>query len=76
MAVRVDEGHEVAMVGEEIRLSDTQLEVEDIEELPLYPTNIPLAKDTSAECPVYVLERRVVQVLRGNRVSNRREKGR
>lgn len=40
---------------EDVVFIEAKLEVEDIEELALYPTNITFAKDTGAKCPVNVL---------------------
>ena len=57
------EGDDSVVVREEIGLSESELVVEDVEELALYPADIPLAEDTSAESPVYVLECGVIEVL-------------
>jgi hypothetical protein len=43
------------VVGKEIVLCDAELKVEYIEELPFDATNVAFAKDTGAQCPVYVL---------------------
>ena len=59
----MEDRHDAAVVRENIVLSDAQLEVEDVEELALYPADIPLAEDTCAESPVYVLECGVIEVL-------------
>jgi len=54
-ALRVDDGHDAVMVAEDIVFLDAELEVEDIEELTLDASNISLAEDTGAECPMYIL---------------------
>ena len=61
------EREERVMVGEEVGLRDTEFKVENVEELAFYPADVALAEDPRAECPVHVLERGVVQVLRDNR---------
>lgn len=40
-----------------------ELVVEDVEEFAFYTANVTLAKDTSTECPMDVLESRVIAVL-------------
>lgn len=70
------EGEDGIVVREEVRLGEAELVVEDVEELALDAPDIPLAEDTRAECPVDVLQRRVIAVLeRGREVSvwDRRE---
>lgn len=47
----------------DIFFGDAQLEIEDIEKLALYPTDVALAKHASAHSPVHVLKRRVIQIL-------------
>ena len=56
-------GEEGVVVGEEVRLGDGELEVEDVEELTLDATDIPLAEDHGAERPMDVLQCGIVQVL-------------
>lgn len=51
------------MVAQQIRFSNAQLEVKDIEEFALYPTNVTLPKYAGADCPVNVLQRRVIKIL-------------
>lgn len=60
----VEEGHHRVVVGEQIGLVDAKLVIEDIEELALYPTDVTLAEDTGAKCPVDVLECGVIAVLK------------
>ena len=43
------------VVAQKVCLGDTQLEIKDIEVLPLNATHIPLAKNTGAECPMDIL---------------------
>lgn len=57
------EGHEGVVVGEDVCLVDRELKVEDVEELTLDASDITLAEDPCAECPVDVLKGRVVEVL-------------
>ena len=57
-------GDDSAMVREDIVFGNSKLEVKNIEEFTFYPTNITLAKNTSAKCPMNVLESGVIQVLR------------
>lgn len=52
----VGESHDGGVVCEDILLGNAELEVEDIEELAFYPTNVALAEDARAERPVYVLQ--------------------
>lgn len=40
-----------------------ELVVEDVEEFAFYAANVTLAKDASTECPMDVLESRVIAVL-------------
>ena len=63
------EGDDSVVVREEVGLSESELVVEDVEELALYPADVALAKDTCAERPVDVLQGRVVAVLREIEVS-------
>lgn len=65
--VRAREGEDGVVMCKEIGFGDGEFEVEDIEELTLDPTDIPLAEDPGAECPVDILECRVIQVLRGKK---------
>lgn len=51
------------VVTENVSLCDPELEVKDIEVLALNATDITLAKDTGTKCPVYVLKRRIVEIL-------------
>jgi hypothetical protein len=44
------------VVRHNIVFGDAQLEIEDVEKLALYPTDVTLAKHTSAHSPVHVLE--------------------
>ena len=60
VAMRVNQGHDVGVVRKDVCLSNTQFEVEDVQELSLYPANITLAKDTGAESPVNVLKRGII----------------
>lgn len=48
---------------EDILLGDAEFEVEDVEELALYPADVALAEDARAQCPMHVLQCRVVGVL-------------
>ncbi len=66
--VRAREGEDGVVMCKEIGFGDGEFEVEDIEELTLDPTDITLAEDPGAECPVDILECRVIQVLRGKKV--------
>ena len=45
---------DVAIVGKDVLLVDTELPVEDLEELSLYSVHISLAKDTGGQSPVNV----------------------
>ena len=65
-------GHDGVMVGEEVGLSEAELVVEDVEELPLDAADVPLAKDPCAERPVDVLQGGVVTVLQGRRIVSTR----
>ena len=60
----VCEGHDGGVVGKDILLGDAEFEIEDVEELALYPADVALAEDPGAERPVDVLEGGVVQVLK------------
>ncbi len=51
------------MVAQQIRFANAQLEVKDIEEFSLYPTNVALPKYPGADGPVNVLQRRVIKIL-------------
>ena len=48
---------------EDILLGDAEFEVEDVEELALYPADVALAEDARAQRPMHVLQCRVVGVL-------------
>ena len=65
----MEERDDGVVVREEIRLMEGKLVVEHIQELPLYPAHIALAKHTCAQRPVYVLQGRVVAVLYGRKHS-------
>ena len=43
-----DMAGEIVVVGEEVRLGDGELEVEDVEELTLDAPDVPLAEDACA----------------------------
>jgi len=60
---RRDQGHDGIMVHHDIVFSYAQLEIENVEELALNPANVALAKYSCAHSPVYVLKRRVIQIL-------------
>jgi len=60
------ERHDRVVVCHDVVLADIQIEIKNIEELALDPTNITLAEDACAHSPVHVLERRVIQVLARN----------
>lgn len=51
------------MMGKQIRLVEGKLIVEDVQELPLYPADVALAKHAGAQRPVNVLQRGVIAVL-------------
>ncbi len=51
------------VMGKDIVLGDAKLEVKDIQELAFYPSDIALAKDSSAKCPMNILECGVVKIL-------------
>jgi hypothetical protein len=51
------------VVGQEVGFRHSELEVQDIKVLSLDPSYVPLAEDTSAECPVYVFKCRIIEVL-------------
>jgi hypothetical protein len=51
------------MVCHNIVFAYAQLEIEDIEEFALDPADITFAEYTSADCPVHVFERGIIQVL-------------
>lgn len=55
--------------AENVVLRDTEIPLEDSEELSLDAADIALAKDTGAESPVDVLEGRVVGILGGDNES-------
>lgn len=63
LEVRECNSGKTSMVTEEVVFCDLKLPIEDVEELSLDPSDISLPKYTSAECPVNVLESRVVKVL-------------
>lgn len=52
--------------GEEIGLGNSEIPVEDFDELALDPANVPLAERAGDHRPVDVFERRVVRVLGGD----------
>jgi hypothetical protein len=58
-------GRETIVVAQDIRLEDPKLEIENIKEFSLDAAYIPLAKDTCAKCPMYILKCRVIEILRG-----------
>jgi len=60
---RCREGHDSIVVRENVRFMDSKLKVEHIQELPLDPAHIALAKDTGAHCPVNVFQCRVIAIL-------------
>lgn len=51
----VDSVKEPLMVAQKVCLGDTQLEIEDIEVLPLNTSHIPLAENAGTERPMNVL---------------------
>ncbi len=55
-----DSVKEPLMVAQEVCLGNTELEVQDIEVLPLNPTHVPFAENTGTERPMDVLECGVV----------------
>lgn len=59
-----EKGDDAVVMRHNIIFGDAQLEIKDIEELALYPSNVTLAEHTSAHSPVYVLQRGVIQILR------------
>lgn len=44
----VDKGDDAVVVAKDVVFEDTELEIENVEELTLDPANISLAKDTGA----------------------------
>ena len=59
------EREERIVVGKEVCFCDAEFEIEDVEEFTLDASDVALAEDSCAQRPVDVLERGVVQVLRG-----------
>ena len=55
-----DDVGEPLVMGEQIVFCDLELEVEDVEVLALDAADVALAKDACAECPVDVLQCRVI----------------
>jgi len=51
------------VVAQNVIFENSKFEVENIKELPLDPTDIPLAKDARAKRPVDILERGIVEIL-------------
>lgn len=47
---------EATMVDQQIVFRDLQLKVENVEVFPFNATNVPLAENTCAECPMDILE--------------------
>jgi hypothetical protein len=68
--VGMDEDEQCRAVSEDVVLCYPQLEIEDVQELPLDPANISFPKHASAQRPVHIFERRVVQVLSIHHVSS------
>jgi hypothetical protein len=60
---RRDKRHDGMVMYHNIVLAYAQLKIKDVEKFALDAADIALAKDTSADCPVYVFERRIIQVL-------------
>jgi hypothetical protein len=58
-----DKGHDRVVVHHNIVFGDAQIKIKYVEKLAFYPTDIALAKHTSAYSPVHVLERRVIQIF-------------
>ena len=54
-------------MGQDVILGDREIPVENLKKLPFDPPHIPFAKDTGAQRPVNVSERRIVGVLGGCR---------
>jgi hypothetical protein len=44
------------MMGQQVVFRDLELKVENVEVFPFNATNVPLAEDTCAECPVDVFQ--------------------
>lgn len=57
------DSHQALMVAQKVVLGNVKFEIEDIEELALDAADITFAENTSAECPVYVLQSRIVEIL-------------
>jgi len=53
------------MVAENVGFCNAELKVEDIEVFTLDATNVTFAKNTSAKCPMYILESGIIQILQG-----------
>jgi len=61
-AVSAD-SHQALVVAQKVVLGNVEFEIEDIEELALDATDVTLAENTGAQCPVNVLQSRIVEVL-------------
>ena len=60
---RADERHDRVVVGEQIGLVHAEFVIEDVEELALDAADVALAEDAGAQCPMDVLQRRIVAIL-------------
>jgi hypothetical protein len=58
-----DKGHDGIVMRHDVVFIDAQIEVENVEKLAFDPTNVALAKHTSAHSPVHILERGVIQIF-------------
>jgi len=54
---------ETIVVAQDIRLEDPKLKIKNIKEFSFDAAYIPLAKDACAKCPMYILKRRVIEIL-------------
>ena len=53
------------MMAENVGFCNAELKVEDIEVFTLDATNVTFAKNTSAKCPMDILECGIIQILQG-----------
>lgn len=60
---------ETVVVQEDIIFENTELEIEDFQQLALDPPYVPPTEDAGALCPMCVFKRRVIGILKWPKLS-------
>jgi hypothetical protein len=57
------QGNDRIVMGKDLGFADRQIPVEHVKEFTLDASYIPLSKDTRTKRPMYVFQRRIIDIL-------------